>query len=196
MSCLLQAKLSACRREYLYPLSSRSSFPRPLYVARELLREEHCSTIWFAGGDLAGLFCFVQRWGRKRETVSLFLMLQEGEQDHGRSWHEFVGPGVVRRERRGGKGRKGGREGEALCQAFAVQNPWDCWLQDVRTEPTARQSFEWDIEVWPCKRFLQIYWSLAERSRNNTELHLMGEKKNKQTWAAFFLSMKKIHSLL
>lgn len=110
MSCLLQAKLSACRRECLYPLSSRSSFPRPLYVARELLREEHCSTIWFAGGDLAGLFCFVQRWGRKRETVSLFLMLQEGEQDHGCSWHEFLGPGVVRRERRGGKGRKGGRE--------------------------------------------------------------------------------------
>lgn len=109
-SCLLQTKLSGCWKEYLYPLSSR--FPKT-FVCRSgmLLREEHCRTSWFAGGALAGLFsCFVQRWGRKREIASLFLMLQKGSKIVDTPGISLLaqglwgGRGEERREGEGGKG--------------------------------------------------------------------------------------------
>lgn len=106
--------LTACWREYLYPLSSRSLFPRPLYIDQELLRGERCSTSWFAGCALAGPFSyFVQRWRRKREIASLFFMLQKGNKI-------MDAPGISLLEW-GSGGEQ--RRGEALCQASEVQNP-------------------------------------------------------------------------
>lgn len=106
--------LTACWREYLYPLSSRSLFPRPLYIDQELLRGERCSTSWFAGCALAGPFSyFVQRWRRKREIASLFFMLQKENKI-------MDAPGISLLEW-GSGGEQ--RRGEALCQASEVQNP-------------------------------------------------------------------------
>lgn len=86
-SCSLQAKLIGCWKEYLYPLSSRSLFPRPLYVDQELLREEHCSTSWFAGGALAGPLLFCAKVEEEEGDRKFVLNAAEGEQGHGCSWH-------------------------------------------------------------------------------------------------------------
>lgn len=73
------AQLTGCWTEYLYPLSSRSLSPIPVYLDQGLRGEEHWGTSWLAGGALAGLFSYlVQRRRRKREVASLFLMLQKG----------------------------------------------------------------------------------------------------------------------